>query len=161
MALARRVTSSGVAVLVAVLAAAADPLSVLASPTKALTESIERGEPLPFIDLLGLLLLLFPTFGNPIGFARGVSDLLFLALFAATAYHLEGLRPRMTFALGCVSILVAMLTLPTLEPPASSLAFYRPLVPSYKPGLSRHVLAQKRVNSPAAAYTSISSVKVY
>ena len=75
VALARRVTSPAVAALVAVLAAAADLLSALAGPTKALTESIERGEPSPVIDLLDLLLLLFPTFGNPIGFALGVSDL--------------------------------------------------------------------------------------
>jgi hypothetical protein len=108
LALARRVTSPGMAVLVAVLATAADFFSVFAGPTRALTESVERGEPSLLSDLLGLLLL--PTFGNLIGFALGVSDLLFLALFAATAQLLEGLRPRTTLTLSCASILIAMLT---------------------------------------------------
>jgi hypothetical protein len=109
LTLARRATSPGMAVLVAVFATAADLFSVFAGPTRALTESVERGEPSLLSDLLGLLLLLSPTLGNPIGFAQGVSDLHFLALFAATAQLLEGLRPR-GLTLGCASILIAMLT---------------------------------------------------
>ncbi len=123
LALARRVTSPGVAILVAVLATAADVFSVFAGPTRALTESIERAEPSLLSDLLGLLLLLLPTFGNPMGFALGVSDLLFLALFAATAQLLEGLRPRITLALGCASILIAMLTGLLLSHPLPALPF--------------------------------------
>ncbi len=123
LALARRVTSPRVAVLVAVLATAADLFSVFAGPTRALTESVERGEPSYFGSLLGHLLLLFPTFGNPIGFALGVSDLIFLALFAAIARHLEGLHPRMTLALGCASILLAMLAGLFLNRPLPALPF--------------------------------------
>ncbi len=123
LALARRVISPGIAVLVAVLATAADLFSVFAGPTRALTESVEGGEPSLLADLLSLLLLLFPTFGNPIGFALGVSDLIFLALFAAIARRLEGLRPRMTLALGCASILLAMLTGLLLNRPLPALPF--------------------------------------
>lgn len=123
LALARRVTSPGIAVLVAVLATTADLFSVFAGPTRALTESVEGGEPSLLADLLSLLLLLFPTVGNPIGFALGVSDLIFLALFAAIAHNLEGFRPRMTLALGCASILLAMFAGLLLDRPLPALPF--------------------------------------
>lgn len=100
-ALARRVDSPRIALLIAVLATAADLFSVFAGPTKAL---VEGGAP-----ALDYLLLWFPTFGYPLGFALGVSDFVFLALFTAVACHLPGLRPLLTLALGCAAILIAML----------------------------------------------------
>ena len=100
LALARRINSVGVAFLVAAVATAADLFSVLAGPTKAL---VEEGSP-----ALDFLLVIFPTFGQPLGFALGVADFVFLALFAAIARHLS-LRPVPTLALGCAAIIAAML----------------------------------------------------
>ena len=100
VALARQITSPGVALLVAVAASASDLFSVFAGPTKALVR-----EDAPILDFL---LLIFPTFGYPLGFALGVADFIFLALFAALAAYLA-LKPLTTLVLGCVSILLAML----------------------------------------------------
>ena len=100
VALARQITSPGVALLVAVAASASDLFSVFAGPTKALVR-----EDAPILDFL---LLIFPTFGYPLGFALGVADFIFLALFAALAAYLA-LKPLITLVLGCVSILLAML----------------------------------------------------
>jgi len=100
LALARHVSSVGVALLVAAVATAADLFSVLAGPTRALVK-----EDSPALDFL---LVIFPTFGQPLGFALGVADFVFLALFAAIARHLS-LRPVPTLALGCAAILAAML----------------------------------------------------
>jgi hypothetical protein len=120
LALARRVTSTRIALLVAALVTAADLFSVFAGPTKALVES---GAP-----ALDYLLLIFPTFGYPLGFALGLSDFVFLALFTALARSLEGLHPLPTLILGFVAIILAMLAgilfarpLPAL--PFISLAF--------------------------------------
>ena len=115
LALARRVTSPGVALLIAGLATIADLFSVFAGPTKAL---VERGAP-----ALDYLLLIFPTFGYPLGFALGVADFIFLALFAAVAYHLEGLRPFPTLVLGCAAMLLAMLVGLLLETALPTLPF--------------------------------------
>ncbi len=100
LALARHVNSIGVAFLVAAVATAADLFSVLAGPTKALVQEDSRA--------LDLLLVIFPTFGQPLGFALGVADFVFLALFAAVARHLS-LRPVPTLALGSAAILAALL----------------------------------------------------
>ena len=100
VAVARQITSPGVALLVAVAASASDLFSVFAGPTKALVR-----EDAPILDFL---LLIFPTFGYPLGFALGVADFIFLALFAALAAYLA-LKPLTTLVLGCVSILLAML----------------------------------------------------
>ncbi len=64
----------------------------------------ERGAP-----LLDYLLLIFPTFGYPLGFALGLADFIFLALFAALARRLEGLHSLPTLTLGCAAVLLAML----------------------------------------------------
>jgi hypothetical protein len=101
LALARPVTSPRIALLIAGLASAVDLFSVFAGPTKAL---VERGAP-----SLDYLLLWFPTLGYPLGFALGVSDFVFLALFAAMARRLTGLHPLPTLTLGCASVLLAML----------------------------------------------------
>lgn len=100
LALARHVNSVGVALLVAAVATAADLFSVLAGPTRALVQ-----EDSPVLDFL---LVILPTFGQPLGFALGVADFVFLALFAAIARHLS-LRPVPTLVLGCAAILAAML----------------------------------------------------
>jgi len=110
LALARRVTSTRTALLVATLATAADLFSVFAGPTKTLVES---GAP-----ALDYLLLIFPTFGYPLGFALGLSDFVFLALFVALARSLEGLHPLSTLILGFAAVLLAML---------AGLLFARPL----------------------------------
>lgn len=70
-------------------------------------------------NLLSLLLLLFPTFRNSLV----VSDLIFLGLSAAIARRLEGVRPRMALALGCASILLAMLASLLLNRPLPALPF--------------------------------------
>ncbi|WP_166395440.1 hypothetical protein [Rubrobacter marinus] len=101
LALARQVTSLGAALLVAVAASASDLFSVFAGPTKALVR-----EDAPILDFL---LLIYPTFGYPLGFALGVADFVFLALFVALAGYLA-LKPLATLLLGCISVLAAMLT---------------------------------------------------
>lgn len=100
LALARYINSLGAAFLVAAVATAADLFSVLAGPTRALVQ-----EDSPALDFL---LVIFPTFGQPLGFALGVADFVFLALFAAAARYLA-LRPRITLASGCMAVFLAML----------------------------------------------------
>ncbi len=114
LALARQVTSLGAALLVAVAASAADLFSVFAGPTKALVQ-----EDSPVLDFL---LLIFPTFGYPLGFALGVADFIFLALFVALAAYLA-LKPRATIALASASILFAMLAGLFLGTPLPALPF--------------------------------------
>jgi hypothetical protein len=81
VSLARYVTSVGTVLIIVVAAIAADVFSVFAGPTEAL---VREGSP-----LLDFLLLIFPTFGSPLGFALGLSDFIFLALFAATSRFLD------------------------------------------------------------------------
>lgn len=115
LALARCVISPGVALLIAGLATAADLFSVFAGPTRAL---VEKGVP-----ALDYLLLIFPTFGYPLGFALGVADFIFLALFSTVAHRLEGLRPFITLSLGCAAVLLAMLVGLLLETALPALPF--------------------------------------
>ena len=137
LALARQVTSPGVALLVAVAASASDLFSVFAGPTKALVQ-----EDAPILDFL---LLIFPTFGYPLGFALGVADFVFLAFFVALAAYLA-LKPLTTLVLGCVSILLAMLAglllgaaLPAL--PAIALSF----LVANTPPLCRYFFKNRRL----------------
>ncbi|MCA1737829.1 MAG: hypothetical protein LC740_03075 [Actinobacteria bacterium] len=88
LALARRVTLPGIALLIAGLATAADLYSFLAGPTRALVQGGPEGGPSLLGYLLSYLLVWFPNFGSPLGFAFGVSDFSFLALFTAMAGHL-------------------------------------------------------------------------
>ena len=85
LALARHINSVGVALLIVAVATAADLFSVFAGPTKAF---VREGSP-----ALDFLLVVFPTFGHPLGFALGVADFVFLALgcVAALAAMLAGL----------------------------------------------------------------------
>jgi hypothetical protein len=80
-ALARYVSSVGVVLLIVAVAVASDLVSVFAGPTKTLVE-----EESPVLDLL---VLVFPTFGSILGFGLGVSDFIFLALFAAVSRFLN------------------------------------------------------------------------
>ena len=75
IALARYITSVGVVLIIVFAAIASDLFSVFAGPTRVLVQ-----EDSPVLD--GLLLV-FPTFGSALGFGLGVSDFIFLALFAA------------------------------------------------------------------------------
>lgn len=99
LALARYVTSPGVALLIAGISAASDLLSVLAGPTKILLR-----EDSPALDFL---LLVFPAFGQPLGFGLGVSDFIFLALFTYMSLSLC-LRYRSTLIGCCAATLLAM-----------------------------------------------------
>lgn len=124
LALAQRVTSMGIALLIAGLATAADLFSFLAGPTRALVEGGPEGGPTLAGYLLSYLLVWFPTYGFPLGFALGVSDFIFLALFAAIPGYLDGLlHPLPTLALGCASVLLAMLTGLLLETALPALPF--------------------------------------
>ena len=81
ISLARHVNSVGTVMIVVLAAIASDLFSVFAGPTRALV----RGDS-PALDLL---LLVFPTFGSALGFGLGVSDFIFLALFAAAGRFLH------------------------------------------------------------------------
>jgi hypothetical protein len=114
ISLSRYVTSPGVALLIAAVATASDLFSVFAGPTGALLR-----EDSPVLDLL---LLILPSFGEPLGFALGVSDLVFLALFLAISCRL-GLRYLPTLASGCLAILLAMILGLSLGRPLPALPF--------------------------------------
>jgi len=81
IALARYITSVGVVLIIVLAAVASDLFSVFAGPTRVLVQ-----EDSPVLD--GLLLV-FPTFGSALGFGLGVSDFIFLALFAAASRFLD------------------------------------------------------------------------
>ena len=85
LVLARYVISPGVALLIAGIAAASDLFSVFAGPTRILLR-----EDSPALDFL---LLVFPTFGHPLGFGLGLSDFVFLALFTYLSRSLEPALP--------------------------------------------------------------------
>lgn len=97
--LARYIRSVGIVLLVVAVAAASDLFSVFAGPTKVLLE-----EDSPVLDLL---LLVFPTFGSALGFGLGVSDFVFLALFAAASRFLN-LRYLPTLLGVCLATFLAL-----------------------------------------------------
>jgi len=114
VALARHVSSVGVVLLIVVVATASDIFSVFAGPTRTLVE-----ENSPVLDLL---LLVFPTFGSALGFALGVSDFVFLALFAAASRFLS-LRYRATLVCTCLAAFFAVVFGLLLERPLPALPF--------------------------------------
>lgn len=114
LALARYVTSPGVALLIAAVAAVSDLFSVLAGPTRVLLR-----EDSPVLDLL---VLIFPSFGTPLGFALDLSDFIFLALFAYMSLLLT-LRYRLTLVGCCAAIILATITALSLERPLPALPF--------------------------------------
>ena len=113
-ALARHVTSLGIALLIAAVATATDLFSVFAGPTKAMVEGNASA--------LNFLLLIFPTFGQSLGFALGISDFVFLSLFIA-ASRLLGLRFTATVLGTCAGALLAMTTSLSLKIPLPALPF--------------------------------------
>ena len=114
ISLARYITSVGTVLIVVVAAIAADIFSVFAGPTEALvrTES----------PLLDFLLLIFPTFGSPLGFGLGLSDFIFLALFAAAARSLD-LRYAATLLAVCTAAFLAVTAGLLLARPLPALPF--------------------------------------
>jgi hypothetical protein len=114
ISLARYVSSTGVVLLIAAVATVSDLFSVFAGPTKTLVE-----EASPVLDLL---LLVFPTFGSLLGFALGVSDFAFLALFAAASRFLN-LRYLATLLGLCLATFLAMTAGLLLERPLPALPF--------------------------------------
>ena len=114
ISLARYITSVGTVLIVVVAAIAADIFSVFAGPTEALvrTES----------PLLDFLLLVFPTFGSPLGFGLGLSDFIFLALFAAAARSLD-LRYPATLLGVCAAAFLAVSAGLLLARPLPALPF--------------------------------------
>lgn len=99
ISLARQVSSIGVVLLVVGVAGAADLWSVFAGPTKTL---VAQDSP-----VLDVLLLPFPTFGSVLGFGLGVSDFVFLALFAGVSRTL-GLRYTATLIGLCAAAFLAL-----------------------------------------------------
>jgi hypothetical protein len=101
ISLARFVSSVGVVLLIVAVVVASDLLSVFAGPTKAFVE-----EESPVLDFL---VLVFPTFGSILGFGLGVSDFVFIALFAAASRFLN-LRYAATLVCLIFSTFLALTT---------------------------------------------------
>lgn len=114
ISLARYIGSTGVVLLVVAVATASDLFSVYAGPTRAL---VEQDSP-----ALDLLLLVFPTFGSVLGFGLGVSDFVFLALFAAASRFLD-LRYPATLLCTCSATFLAVTAGLWLERPLPALPF--------------------------------------
>jgi hypothetical protein len=114
IALARYITSVGVVLIIVLAAIASDLFSVFAGPTRVLVQ-----EDSPLLD--GLLLV-FPTFGSALGFGLGVSDFIFLALFAAASRFLN-LRYAATLLGVCFAALLAVTAGLLLERPLPALPF--------------------------------------
>jgi hypothetical protein len=114
IALARYITSVGVVLIIVLAAIASDLFSVFAGPTRALVQ-----EDSPLLD--GLLLV-FPTFGSPLGFGLGLSDFIFLALFAAASRFLN-LRYVATLLGVCSGAFLAVAAGLLLQRPLPALPF--------------------------------------
>ena len=114
ISLARYVTSVGTVLIIVLAAIVSDVFSVFAGPTRALVQ-----EDSPILD--GLLLV-FPTFGSALGFGLGLSDFIFLALFAA-ASRLLNLRYVATLCGVCFAAFLAVTAGLLLERPLPALPF--------------------------------------
>ena len=114
ISLARYITSVGTVLIVVVVAIASDIFSVFAGPTEAL---VRANSP-----LLDFLLIVFPTFGSPLGFGLGLSDFIFLALFAAAGRFLN-LRYAATLLGVCAAAFLAVTAGLLLERPLPALPF--------------------------------------
>jgi hypothetical protein len=114
IALARYITSVGVVLIIVLAAVASDLFSVFAGPTRVLVQ-----EDSPVLD--GLLLV-FPTFGSVLGFGLGVSDFIFLALFAAASRFLD-LRYAATLLGVCFAAFLAVTAGLLLQRPLPALPF--------------------------------------
>jgi hypothetical protein len=114
IALARYITSVGVVLIIVLAAVASDLFSVFAGPTRVLVQ-----EDSPVLD--GLLLV-FPTFGSALGFGLGLSDFIFLALFAAASRFLN-LRYAATLLGVCFAAFLAVSAGLLLARPLPALPF--------------------------------------
>jgi hypothetical protein len=114
ISLARYITSVGVVLIIVFAAIASDLFSVFAGPTRVLVQ-----EDSPILD--GLLLV-FPTFGSALGFGLGVSDFIFLALFAA-ASRILNLRYVATLLGVCFAAFLAVTAGLLLQRPLPALPF--------------------------------------
>ena len=114
ISLARYITSAATVLIVVVAAIAADIFSVFAGPTEALVRADS--------PLLDFLLLVFPTFGSPLGFGLGLSDFVFLALFAAAGRFLD-LRYAATLLGVCTAAFLAVTAGLLLARPLPALPF--------------------------------------
>jgi hypothetical protein len=114
ISLARYVSSVGVIMLIAAVAMASDILSVFAGPTRLLVE-----EDSPVLDLL---VVVFPAFGSALGFGLGVSDFVFMALFAAASRFLN-LRYVATLICVCSAAFLAVTAGLLLGRPLPALPF--------------------------------------
>ena len=114
ISLARHVESVGVILIIVAAAIVSDLFSVFAGPTRALMR-----EDSPLLDVL---LLVFPTFGSALGFGLGVSDFIFLALFAAASRFLN-LRYAATLLGVCFAAFLALTAGLLLERPLPALPF--------------------------------------
>ena len=114
ISLARYITSVGVVLIIVFAAIASDLFSVFAGPTRVLVQ-----EDSPVLD--GLLLV-FPTFGSALGFGLGLSDFIFLALFAAASRFLN-LRYAATLLGVCFAAFLAVTAGLLLERPLPALPF--------------------------------------
>jgi hypothetical protein len=114
IALARYITSVGVVLIIVLAAIASDLFSVFAGPTRVLVQ-----EDSPVLD--GLLLV-FPTFGSALGFGLGISDFIFLALFAAASRFLD-LRYAATLLGVCFAAFLAVTAGLLLQRPLPALPF--------------------------------------
>lgn len=112
--LARHVTSAGVALLIAAVATVSDLFSVFTGPTRALVREVS-----PALDYL---LLIFPAAGQPLGFALGVADIIFIAIFAGIARSIS-LRYRLTLISAFIAVFTAMTTALVLNVPLPALPF--------------------------------------
>jgi hypothetical protein len=114
IALARYITSVGVVLIIVLAAIVSDLFSVFVGPTRVLVQ-----EDSPILD--GLLLV-FPTFGSALGFGLGVSDFIFLALFAAAGRFLN-LRYAATLLGVCFAAFLAVTAGLLLQRPLPALPF--------------------------------------
>jgi hypothetical protein len=114
ISLARYVTSVGTVLIIVLAAIVSDLFSVFAGPTRVLVQ-----EDSPILD--GLLLV-FPTFGSALGFGLGISDFIFLALFAAASRFLN-LRYVATLLGICFAAFLAVTAGLLLERPLPALPF--------------------------------------
>jgi hypothetical protein len=114
IALARYITSVGVVLIIVLAAIASDLFSVFAGPTRVLVQ-----EDSPILDAL---LLVFPTFGSALGFGLGMSDVIFLALFAAAGRFLD-LRYAATLLGLCFATFLAVTAGLLLQRPLPALPF--------------------------------------
>jgi hypothetical protein len=133
--LARYIESVGVALIVAAAAIASDLFSVFAGPTKALLR-----EDSPVLDVL---VLVFPTFGSALGFGLGVSDFIFLALFAAASRFLS-LRYAATLLGVCLAAFLALSVGLLLGRPLPALPFVALAFVAVNADLVLALLAKRR-----------------